>query len=100
MPCSATQRSSGATPESHMLEVSDLRAGYGAINVLWDVSLRFAQGQLTTIVGPNGAGKTTLMRAIMGLIPATQGGIRLDRAQLAGVPAWHMADHGVTMIPE
>lgn len=45
-----------------MLEISSVRAGYGAINVLWDVSLTIARGQLTTIIGPNGAGKTTLLR--------------------------------------
>jgi branched-chain amino acid transport system ATP-binding protein len=56
-----------------MLEVNKLRAGYGAINVLWDVSLSIPQGKLTTIIGPNGAGKTTLLRAIMGLLPVGAG---------------------------
>ncbi len=56
-----------------MLEITNLRAGYGAINVLWDLSLSVAPGKLTTIIGPNGAGKTTLLRAIMGLIPVSQG---------------------------
>ena len=83
-----------------MLELSNVRAGYGAINVLWDVSLNMAAGQLTTIIGPNGAGKTTLLRAIMGLLPVTGGEIRLDGARLNGTPTWHMADAGVAMIPE
>ncbi|NMG32829.1 ATP-binding cassette domain-containing protein, partial [Aromatoleum evansii] len=47
-----------------MLEIENIRAGYGAINVLWDVSLTVAPGELTTIIGPNGAGKTTLLRAL------------------------------------
>ena len=83
-----------------MLELSNVRAGYGAINVLWDVSLKIAAGQLTTIIGPNGAGKTTLLRAIMGLVPVGGGEIRLDGARLSGTPTWHMADAGVAMIPE
>ena len=83
-----------------MLELSNVRAGYGAINVLWDVSLKIAAGQLTTIIGPNGAGKTTLLRAIMGLVPVDGGEIRLDGARLSGTPTWHMADAGVAMIPE
>ncbi len=59
-----------------MLEVRALQAGYGAINVLWDVDLRRSrQGELTTIIGPNGAGKTTLLRAIMGQVPITRGEI-------------------------
>jgi branched-chain amino acid transport system ATP-binding protein len=83
-----------------MLEIDKVRAGYGAINVLWDVSLQIQPGKLTTLIGPNGAGKTTLLRAIMGLVPVTQGEIRLDGRSLAGTPTWKMADHSVAMIPE
>ncbi|MDY7577085.1 ABC transporter ATP-binding protein [Herbaspirillum sp. RTI4] len=83
-----------------MLEISNLRAGYGAINVLWDVSLTVAQGKLTTIIGPNGAGKTTLLRAIMGLIPVSQGEVLLNGNRLTGTPTWEMADVSMTMIPE
>jgi len=83
-----------------MLEVRALRAGYGAINVLWDVDLRFATGQLTTIIGPNGAGKTTLLRAIMGLVPVTSGTITLDGAPIAGTATSRMAALGIALIPE
>ena len=83
-----------------MVEVENLRAGYGAINVLWDVSLRFAEGRLTTIIGPNGAGKTTLLRALMGLIPVSAGAIRLAGEDIAGTPTWRMADAGIAMVPE
>jgi branched-chain amino acid transport system ATP-binding protein len=83
-----------------MLEISNLRAGYGAINVLWDLSLSVAAGKLTTIIGPNGAGKTTLLRAIMGLVPVKQGAITLDGKQLGGIPTWEMHDVSMAMIPE
>jgi branched-chain amino acid transport system ATP-binding protein len=83
-----------------MLEVKDLRAGYGAINVLWDLSLTVEPGKLTTIIGPNGAGKSTLLRAVMGLIPTTQGVISLDGKQLNGTPTWKMLDLSMAMIPE
>ena len=83
-----------------MLEVEKIRAGYGAINILWDVSLSIAPGKLTTIIGPNGAGKTTLLRAIMGLVPISQGTVRLNGKPLMGVPTWDMPDLGVVMIPE
>src|SRR3546814_16414695 len=53
-----------------------------------------------TIIGPNGAGKTTLLRAIMGLVPLTQGAVRLDGRPLDGTPTWKMPDLGVVMIPE
>jgi branched-chain amino acid transport system ATP-binding protein len=83
-----------------MLELDGVRAGYGAINVLWDVSLKADAGKLTTIIGPNGAGKTTLLRAIMGLVPVTAGEIRWNGQRLNGTPTWEMADHGIAMIPE
>ena len=83
-----------------MLEISNVRAGYGAINVLWDVSLTVARGQLTTIIGPNGAGKTTLLRAIMGLLPVSQGEVKLNGKTLSGTPTWKMADVSLAMIPE
>jgi branched-chain amino acid transport system ATP-binding protein len=77
-----------------------VRAGYGAINVLWDVELSFAQGKLTTIIGPNGAGKTTLLRAIMGQIPLGAGQIQLDGVRVDGTSTSRMAALGVGMIPE
>lgn len=83
-----------------MLEIANVRAGYGAINVLWDVSLSVPAGQLTTIIGPNGAGKTTLLRAIMGLVPLGQGSIRLDGRPLDGTSTWNLLEQGIAMIPE
>ncbi|SIT40536.1 High-affinity branched-chain amino acid transport ATP-binding protein BraG [Paraburkholderia ribeironis] len=83
-----------------MLEINAVRAGYGAINVLWDVSLNVARGEVTTIVGPNGAGKTTLLRAIMGLLPLQRGQIVYDGAPLAGVPTWDLPERGIAMVPE
>lgn len=83
-----------------MLEISNVRAGYGAINVLWDVSLTIARGQLTTIIGPNGAGKTTLLRAIMGLLPVSHGEVKLNGKTLNGTRTWEMADVSMAMIPE
>ncbi|GEO42546.1 ABC transporter ATP-binding protein [Skermanella aerolata] len=83
-----------------MLEVDKLRAGYGAINILWDLSLTIREGQTTVIVGPNGAGKTTLLRAIMGLIKASRGDIRLNGRTTANRATWDIVHDGVIMIPE
>ena len=83
-----------------MLEVRAVRAGYGPINVLWDVDLRFESGKLTTIIGPNGAGKTTLLRSIIGQISVTQGEISLDGTRLDGTDTWRMPDLGIALIPE
>lgn len=83
-----------------MLEIQNVRAGYGAINVLWDLSLTIEPGKLTTIIGQNGAGKTTLLRAMMGLVPVTQGAVLLDGKPLAGMPTWKMNEVSMAMIPE
>ncbi len=83
-----------------LLEVSGLRAGYGQINVLWDVDLAFEEGKTTVIVGPNGAGKTTLLRAMMGLISPTKGDISLRGNSILGTKTWNVVDQGVVMIPE
>jgi branched-chain amino acid transport system ATP-binding protein len=83
-----------------MLEIKNVRAGYGAINVLWDLSLSVEAGKLTTIIGPNGAGKTTLLRALMGLIEVSQGTITLNGKTLNGTPTWKMMDVSMAMIPE
>lgn len=82
------------------LEVENLRGGYGAINVLWDLSLSAEEGKLTCILGPNGGGKTTLMRAIMGLVRVSGGEIRFNGRRVSNVPTWEMVKDGVTMIPE
>lgn len=83
-----------------MLKIENLRAGYGAINVLWDVSMECRDGELTTLIGPNGAGKTTLLRAVMGLIPHVGGTVELNGRSLGGKSTWDMVASGLVLIPE
>lgn len=85
---------------TNALDVVSLRAGYGAINVLWDVALTAETGKTTVIVGPNGAGKTTLLRAIMGLVPVAAGDIRVNGQSRKGAKTWDTVADGVVMIPE
>lgn len=82
------------------LEADSVRAGYGAINILWDVSLTAREGETTVIVGPNGAGKTTLLRAIMGLLPVTAGSVHFDGGDCARLNPWDRVQRGLVMIPE
>ena len=60
-----------------VLDVTNLVAGYGRIEVLRQVNLRLARGELVALVGANGAGKTTLLRAISGLLPTKAGSVTL-----------------------
>ena len=63
-----------------MLEVDNITAGYGKLQILHDLSIRVDDGELVSVVGANGAGKTTLLRAISGLIETRSGAIRYDGA--------------------
>ncbi len=60
-----------------LLEVRELNAGYGRVQVLWDVNVAVEAGQIVALVGANGAGKTTLLRAISGMISTRSGSRRV-----------------------
>jgi branched-chain amino acid transport system ATP-binding protein len=83
-----------------MLELSGLSAGYGRVEVLWDVDLRVDEGEIVALVGSNGAGKTTLLRAVSGLIPPTAGDVRFDGEDLAGLAPEQIVKRGVAHVPE
>jgi branched-chain amino acid transport system ATP-binding protein len=81
-----------------LLQLENLRAGYGPVEVLHGVSLRVEEGQMVAIVGPNGAGKTTLMSAVMGLLPRRGGSVRYLGAD-AG-PTEALVGAGAVLVPE
>lgn len=83
-----------------MLIVRGLRSGYGKIEVLHDVDLRVAQGQIVTLIGANGAGKTTLLKTISGLIRPTAGAIEFEGTSIARRPAHKIVALGVSHVPE
>ncbi len=86
-------------PET-ILEIDGLEAGYGDVQVLWDVSLRVEAGAITCIVGSNGAGKTTLLRTISGLIAPRSGSIRLAGQEIGGASPDLILGAGVAHVPE
>lgn len=83
-----------------MLEVSGLAAGYGRVQVLWDIDLEVGQGEIVSLIGPNGAGKTTLLRAISGIIPATAGTLSFNGHDLRGRSIEQIVDTGIAHVPE
>jgi branched-chain amino acid transport system ATP-binding protein len=93
--------SAEATPGSQaLLEVRDLTAAYGRMEVLHGVSLRVARGEMAVIIGANGAGKSTTLRAVAGLVGATRGAIRWEGRELVGRPAHRIARDGIALVPE
>ena len=83
-----------------MLEVKNIRAGYGNVGVLWDVSLQIKAGEFVALIGPNGVGKTTLMRAIAGVIKLSQGEIVFLDRRIDGLPAHEITRHGLNFITD
>jgi branched-chain amino acid transport system ATP-binding protein len=83
-----------------MLEVDGLHAGYGAVPVLTGISFAVEAGGFTGILGHNGMGKTTLLKALIGLLPATAGRVRLDGEDITRAPCHERARRGVGYVPQ
>ena len=83
-----------------MLQVENLVAGYGKVQVLHGLSLSVEQGQLVTLIGSNGAGKTTTLRALSGMIRPESGTIRLAGRDIAGLPSYAITRRGLAHSPE
>jgi sodium transport system ATP-binding protein len=69
-----------------MIEVSDVRKKFGAVQALDGVSFQAGDGKITALLGPNGAGKTTLLRLLVGLLQRDQGSIAIDGVDPARDP--------------
>jgi branched-chain amino acid transport system ATP-binding protein len=83
-----------------LLEIMNVDAGYGFLQVLWDVSLHVEEGEFVALVGPNGAGKTTTLRTIAGLVDPTDGEIVFQGERLNDVPAHELCRRGISYISE
>ena len=83
-----------------LLEVNNVSAGYGRIQVLWDVSLKIFEGEIVALVGANGAGKSTLLQTICGLKIPTSGTISFNGKRIDGKPANQIVELGISHIPE
>lgn len=83
-----------------MLQIDQIDAGYGGVQVLHGLSLLARAGEITCLMGRNGAGKTTTLRAIMGQVPVTSGQIRLEGANIAGLSAYEVPRRGIGYVPQ
>ncbi len=83
-----------------MLEVAGLHSGYGRIPILNDISFSVAAGDFVGLWGHNGMGKTTLMRTLMGYLPATQGRIAFEGADITHAPVFERARLGMGFVPQ
>lgn len=83
-----------------MLQIHDIRAGYGKSEILRGISLDVHAGEIVTLVGANGAGKSTTLKTICGVVKARTGSVRFQGHDITNHPTQDIVDLGVTMIPE
>jgi urea transport system ATP-binding protein len=83
-----------------VLAVNTLNQFYGGSHTLWDVDLNVTPGSRTCLMGRNGMGKTTLLKCIMGLLPATNGGISFEGTDLLRCTAEERARLGIGYVPQ
>jgi branched-chain amino acid transport system ATP-binding protein len=82
------------------LSVKNLQAGYGDVQVLWDVTFDVAPGEIVSLIGSNGAGKTTCLRCLSGVLPVTMGAVLVDGVDFSSAPAAEFVRAGVAHVPE
>ena len=82
------------------LELEHVSAAYGPYRALFGVSFAVPAGGLVALLGANGAGKSTVARVVSGLLPVTEGRVRIDGRDLTGRPAYRIARAGLAHVPE
>ena len=87
-------------PEAEGLAIVSIAKSYDKKQVLSDVSLHVARGEVVGLLGPNGAGKTTCFYSIMGLIRPDSGRIMLDGEDITGLPMYRRAILGLGYLPQ
>jgi branched-chain amino acid transport system ATP-binding protein len=86
--------------EGQLLQVNNLNASYGFLQILWGISLQVAEGEFVALIGPNGAGKTTTLRSIAGLLTPSGGQILFRDQPIGGVPAFKISRMGISYVSE
>jgi branched-chain amino acid transport system ATP-binding protein len=81
------------------LQVKDLDAAYGPVQVLFGLDLEIDEGEIVALLGTNGAGKSTLFKCITGLLPAQRGVVSFMGDDIVGVPTNEIAEKGIVMRP-
>ncbi|GAA0512132.1 ABC transporter ATP-binding protein [Deinococcus depolymerans] len=82
------------------LRIEGLAAGYGKVQVLWDVSLHAAPGEFVAVIGANGAGKTTTLRAVSGVVKPSAGRITLGGVDITRAEPSRVVALGLGHVPE
>lgn len=87
------------SPDEVILKVEDVELGYGALQVVFNVSLDVKKNELIGLVGGNGSGKSTILRAISGMIKPWRGRILFKGEEISGLEPHQMAERGLAHVP-
>ncbi len=83
-----------------LLQVNNLRCGYGRLEVIHGISLHVCRGEVVGLLGANGAGKTTLLKSMVGLLPPWEGDIRVEGRSTRGQAPWRSISNSTVLVPE
>ncbi len=83
-----------------IIQIDNLDAGYGKIQILYDVSMTVQRGKIVAIIGPNGAGKSTVLKSILGLLTPMKGGILYHDRDISGTPPHRVIELGIGYVPQ
>jgi branched-chain amino acid transport system ATP-binding protein len=87
-------------PRVRLLEVEDIHAGYGKMEILKGVSLQVEAGHIVSIIGPNGAGKSTVFKTLFGLLPVRQGHVRFGGEDVTNFSPGDLLRRGMAYVPQ
>ena len=81
-----------------LLDVTDVRSGYGNVEVLHGVTVAVEARATVCVLGANGAGKTTLVNTVAGVLPPSSGRVILDGTDVTGLAPEHLAKRGLSLV--
>ena len=92
--------SPGRQVTAPLLQIKELRSGYGRVEVLRGVSLSVNAGEIVALLGSNGAGKSTLNNTLSGIVPSWSGSMRFDGRELSAASPRQVVQAGLIQVPE
>ena len=100
MPAEMADAAEAADVVQMALAAQDIRAGYGAGDIVGGVSISVAPGAVAAVVGPNGSGKSTLLKALAGVLRPSSGRVLAAGRDLTGLPPEEIARAGIGYVPQ
>jgi branched-chain amino acid transport system ATP-binding protein len=83
-----------------LLEMNNIHAGYGKIQILRGVTLKVEAGQVVSIIGPNGAGKSTMFKTLFGVLKVTKGTVKFDGNDITNKSSAALLRAGIAFVPQ